>query len=60
VPIAGSKLLFEGCATPENQKEFHTIAGAYHGLLADPKAEVAIGHLAKFAEMRMKSFTPPK
>jgi len=60
VPISGSKLLFEGCATPETQKEFHTIAGANHGLLADPKAEGVIGHLAKFVETRMKSFTSPK
>jgi alpha-beta hydrolase superfamily lysophospholipase len=60
VPIEGSKLLFEGCATPEGEKEFHTIAGAHHGLLADPKAEEAIGRLSSFAEARTKAFTPRK
>jgi acylglycerol lipase len=60
VPITGSKLLFEGCATPTQEKEFHTIHGAYHGLMADPKAEEAIGHLSKFVQARMKAFTPRK
>jgi fermentation-respiration switch protein FrsA (DUF1100 family) len=60
VPITGSKLLFEGCATPTDQKEFHTIPEAHHGLLADPKAEEAVDHLSKFAQARMKAFTPRK
>ncbi|KAG7349798.1 serine aminopeptidase, S33 [Nitzschia inconspicua] len=60
VPISGSKLLFGGCATPENEKEFHTIQGAHHGIIADPKAEEAIGYLSKFVQARMEAFTPPK
>ncbi|KAL3936156.1 MAG: hypothetical protein SGARI_002681 [Bacillariaceae sp.] len=60
VPISGSQKLFDECATPSDQKEFHSIAGAYHGLLADPKAEEAMGHLSKFVEARMKVFTPSK
>jgi alpha-beta hydrolase superfamily lysophospholipase len=58
VPITGSKRLFDGCATPADQKEFHSIADGYHGILADPKAEEAIDHLAKFTEARMKAFKP--
>lgn len=60
VPIGGSQLLFDGCATPEGEKEFHTVPGAYHGIIADPKAEEAIGHLSKFAQARMKAFSPKK
>jgi alpha-beta hydrolase superfamily lysophospholipase len=56
VPITGSKLLFEKCSTPGDQKELHVIEGAYHGLMADPKAEEAIGHLVKFVETRTKAF----
>mmetsp|Transcript_25356 Transcript_25356/g.44551 ORF Transcript_25356/g.44551 Transcript_25356/m.44551 type:complete len:359 (+) Transcript_25356:73-1149(+) len=59
VPISGSKRLYGSSSTPEDQKEFHTIPGAHHGLLADPRAEEAIGHLAKFVETRIKAFTPP-
>ena len=60
VPITGSQRLFDGCATPADQKEFHSIAGGYHGLLADPKAEEAIGHFKKFVETRTKAFKPSK
>ena len=60
VPITGSQRLFNGSDTPADQKELHVIDGACHGIVADPKAEEAIGCLAKFTEERIKKFTPSK
>jgi acylglycerol lipase len=59
VPIAGSQYMYENVDTPDAEKEFHAIPGAYHGLLADPKAEEAIAHLSKFVDARVKAFVPP-
>lgn len=56
VPITGSKLLFETSSTPEGDKEFHTISEAFHGLLADQKAEEAVAKLTSFVDSRMEKF----
>lgn len=59
VPLSGSQYFYQHVDTPEAQKELHVIATAYHGLLADPKAEEAIAHLSKFVDARVKAYVPP-
>ena len=58
VPISGSKLLFENSSTSEEDKEFVVLESAYHGILADPKAEEAMKHMVAFVDARMKKFVP--
>jgi acylglycerol lipase len=59
VPISGSQFLYDKSLTPDADKEFHTIEGAHHGLLADPNGPEAIKHMKAFVDKRIKSFKPP-
>ena len=56
VPMSGSEYLMDKCATPDNEKEFHKLDGAYHDLFGDPSAEEAIGHWISFIGKRQKIF----
>jgi esterase/lipase len=56
VPISGSQYLYDKSATPETDKELHSIDCAHHGLLADPKAPEVMKHFTTFVEKRIKSF----
>jgi len=60
VPIGESKHLFESSATSSDDKEFHPMPEAFHGLLAGPEAEEAMNHLSKFVDSRLKKFVAPK
>jgi len=60
VPLSGSELLFEKSSTPDADKEFHTIPEAFHGLMADPKAEEAVKLLTTFVDARLEKFVVPK
>ena len=56
VPIEGSRLLFNSSSTLEENKEFHVIQSAYHGIFADPKAEEAMKKIVDYVDARMKKF----
>jgi acylglycerol lipase len=58
IPLSGTHYFYQNVDTLEKEKEVHVIPTAYHGLLADPKAEVAIDHLTKFVDGRVKAFVP--
>lgn len=60
VPIAGSELLVEKSSTPDDQREFHVIEKAFHGLLADPAAEETIAKMVGFVDRRVLNFVAPK
>jgi len=59
IPISGSELLFGKASTPSSDKELHTITGAYHAVLSDPKAEEAMKHLSSFVDSRLEKFVSP-
>lgn len=60
VPLAGSELLVKNASTPDDQREFHVIEKAFHGLLADPAAEEAIARMVDFVDRRVQDFESPK
>jgi alpha-beta hydrolase superfamily lysophospholipase len=39
VPISGSEFMWDTAETPEADRSFHRIDGAFHDLFGDPKAE---------------------
>jgi alpha-beta hydrolase superfamily lysophospholipase len=56
VPVSGSQLLYDNCITLENDKELHIIDGSYHGILAEPEAEIAMKYIIDYVDKRMNKF----
>eukprot|EP00536_Pseudo-nitzschia_multiseries_P008508 jgi/Psemu1/296948/fgenesh1_pm.216_\ len=56
VPMAGSEILFQKSSTTDEDKELNVIESAFHGILADPKAEEAVEIMVKFVDTRMGKF----
>ena len=53
VPITGSEYMWKTAATPEADREFHKIDGAYHDLFADPEAEKCMGLVVDWVKKRL-------
>lgn len=53
VPIAGSDYLYGAAATPNDDREYHRIEGAYHDMLSDPTAEESMGYFVGFVKKQM-------
>jgi pimeloyl-ACP methyl ester carboxylesterase len=53
VPIDGSKFMMKTVQTSEEDKNLHCIEGAYHDMMGDPDAEVALGYWMTFVQERI-------
>ena len=53
VPISGSEFMWEKASTPEGDREFNRIEGAYHDLFGDPKAEECEAIVKNWIEKRI-------
>ena len=54
VPIAGSELLWETCATPESERKFVRKEGAYHDLFSDFVAEECMADVIEWINRRLE------
>jgi len=53
VPISGSDYMWATASTPESDREYHRIDGAYHDMLSDPAAEETVGYFVGFIKKRV-------
>ena len=54
VPMAGSELLWEKCATPESERKFIRKEGVYHDLFSDFVAEECMADVIEWINRRLE------
>lgn len=54
VPIEGAQFLYDKCDTPEEDKVFHKIEGAYHALLEDQDTEKVVQNVVDYVHTRLE------
>jgi alpha-beta hydrolase superfamily lysophospholipase len=50
VPMVGTEFLLKKAATPENDRAFQRLPGAYHDLMSDPVAQETLDFMIQFAD----------